>query len=330
MKPSIVFTGGTLSNEDIEQIESLGFRISIQPPDLSEDKLIKALDGAQIYILGGAEKATARVFEEVRSLKVLAFLGVGYQSFVDVEAATKHGVAVTNTPHANAQSVSEFTIALMLDAVKRLTYLIRTTKQGGWPEYKTWDLNGRNLGILGMGSIGSRVAHIARAGFGMNIYYHSRSRKPEVEQSLGAEYLSLTELLKESDVVSVHASYGKQTIGLIGNNELRQVKETAVLVNCARAELVEPHALRDALASNRLAVAAFDGYYIEPSPAPDKDPYGLIGLSDEKFLLAPHTAYLTADSIRTMLKMNLESISNLMAGKGAPYVVNPEYEANVT
>lgn len=328
MKKRILFTGGTLTQKDIERINNLGFELVIERADLSEEELINALKDVDAYILGGAEKATARVLNDSKSLKVLAFYGVGYQSFVDVEAATKNGISVTNTPGANTRSVAEFTIALMLDAVKRLTYLIERTKQGDWQEYRTWDLYGRTLGILGMGTIGKQVAYIARNGFGMEIVYHSRSPKPQIEKELAAEYIPFVDLFKRSDILSIHTTYGPETIGLVGLEQLQLMKPTAVLVNAARAELVDAVALRMALENNVIAVAAMDGYYVEPVPPAEKDKFGLVKLSDEKILISPHTAYLTEDSINTMLNMSLISVMNLLNGKEDDYVVNPDYKLN--
>jgi len=328
MSHKILFTGGTLSSTDIEKIKNLGFELTIERADLSETELIKALEGKEVYILGGAEKATARVLESSKDLKVLAFLGVGYQSFVDVEAATNCGIAVTNTPGANAQSVAEFTIALIIDAVKRLTYLIESTKMGNWQEYRTWNLQKRNLGIVGLGTIGERVARIAKNGFGMNILYHSRNRKLQIETELDARYLSLSELIEQSDVLSIHAAYSPETVGMIGEKELEKMKRSAVLVNAARAELVEPFALKKALEERWIAVAAMDGYYVEPVPSPDQDKFGLVKLSSEKILITPHTAYLTEDSMEAMLNMNLSSIVNLLSGNADPLIVNPTYKFN--
>ena len=324
----LLFTGGTLSDADKSKIESLGYDLVIERADLTEDELFNVVKDIDVYILGGAEKASRRVLDAASQLKILAFFGVGYQSFVDINAATLNGIAVTNTPGANAISVAEFTISLIVDAVKKVTYLANQVKREKWMEYRTWNLRGKTLGILGMGNIGSRVAKIAFEGFGMKIIYSSRTPKPDKESELSAHKVPLDELFKLSDVISIHAAYDKETIGIVGARELSLMKPTAVLVNAARAELVDPVALASALINGKIAAAAMDGYYIEPTPQIEKDQYSLLKLPDDKLIVTPHTAYLTEDSMTTMLDMCLESIANLLKDKHDKNVVNPDFVRN--
>lgn len=319
----LLFTGDTLSEADKKRIKDLGFELVIQRADLTEDELVAALTDVDVYILGGAEKATDKVLNAAKSLKILAFFGVGYQSFVNIEAASQNGIVVTNTPGANAESVAEFTLCLIVDAVKKLTFLANQTKQGVWKEIRTWNLKGRYLGIIGMGTVGYTVAKIASQGFGMNILYNSRSKKPAIERELGAKFMPLDDLCKTADVISIHASYSPETIGLIGKKQFETMKPTAVLVNAARAEIVDPRELFVALKDNKIACAAMDGYYVEPVPHPSQDKYGLVGLSDEKIVISPHTAYLTEDAMNTMLDMCLNSIVNLINNKTDAFIVNP-------
>ncbi len=129
---TILFTGSSLPAEHREKLAKHGYEVKIERSDLSETELINALNGVSAYILGGNEKATAKVIEQAKALKIISFFGVGYETYIDAEAATKNGIAVTNTPGANARSVAEFAIALMLDAVKRTTFLIDATKKGDW------------------------------------------------------------------------------------------------------------------------------------------------------------------------------------------------------
>lgn len=323
MASRLLFTGDTLSETDKKRIKDMGFDLVIQRADLTEDELVAALTDVDVYILGGAEKATEKVLNAARNLKILAFFGVGYQSFVNIEAASQNGIVVTNTPGANADSVAEFTLCLIVDAVKKLTFLVNQTKQGLWKEIRTWNLKGRSLGIIGMGTVGYKVAKIASQGFGMDILYNSRSRRQSIEQELGAKYMPLNDLCKIADVISIHASYSPETIGLIGKRQFDVMKSTAVLVNAARAEIVDPRELLIALKDNKIACSAMDGYYVEPVPHPSQDKYGLVELSDEKIIISPHTAYLTEDAMNTMLDMCLNSIINLLNNKTDDFVVNP-------
>lgn len=322
---TILFTGNVLPATYKSKLENLGYRMIIGRPDLMESELIVALSGVDGYILGGTEQVTRKVIESVDKIKIISFFGVGYESYIDVQAATEKGIAVTNTPGANAQSVAEFTVSLILDAVKRTTYLIETTKHGHWKECKSWNLEGKTLGIVGFGAIGKRVAKIAHHGFGMKILYTSREQKIKDEATVKAEFIDLETLLKKSDVVSLHASSNPQTIGIIGSRELALMKTSAVLVNCARAELVDPDALRQSLSSHKIACAAFDGYYTEPTTGVKSDKHGLFALDNSLFLVSPHAAYFTKDATEQMAKMTTESIVDLFEGRPVSNLVNPDY-----
>jgi gluconate 2-dehydrogenase len=213
----------------------------------------------------------------------------------------------------------------MLDAVKRTTYLIETTKQGQWKERKSWNLEGKTLGIIGFGAIGKRVAHIAHNGFGMQILYHSRQRKLEDEATVAADFVDLETLLKKSDIVSLHANSNPQTINMIGQKELALMKPSAVLINCSRAELVDPAALRQSLCDHKIACAAFDGYYIEPTAGVESDRHALFAMGNDLFLVSPHAAYFTEDATEQMAKMTTQSIIALFEGRPVSNLVNPDY-----
>ncbi len=321
----ILFTGNTLSDSDIQNLGSRGFQIISGRTDYLENELVTALEGVHGYVLGGDEIATGQVIEAAPDLKVIAFLGTGYERFVDVRTASSCGIAVTNTPGANAYTVAEFTVGLVLDLLKRLTYLNNRTKMGGWEKHEAWNLRGRTLGIVGMGTIGALVARILRNGFGMNVTYVSRTSKPDVEAELGARKVGLQDLLQHSDVVSLHASYTQQTIGMLGKAQFQMMRTEAILVNTARAELVDPVALYEALRDGKISAAAFDGYYVEPIPAPMNDKYGLLSLGDDRFIITPHTAYNSLDANRKMERMAVESVIAVLEGKEPETIVNPDY-----
>lgn len=308
-----IFTGCTFSEAEIKELKSWGVEVLSMKTDLCEDDLVSALEEADIYIMGGDDIASKRVVESAKNLKLIVFLGAGYERYVDTETARKRNIPVTYTPGANAETVAEHTVALVLDAVKEITSLNNSTKKGGWERRKAWNLKGKTLGIIGMGAIGSRVARILHRGFGMTVLYASRTEKTDLEKELGAKKVSLADLLKRSDVVSINALFSDETVGMIGENELSLMKSSAVLVNTARAELVNPKALYQALKENIIACAASDVYYTEPIPKSDKP--GLLGLPDKKFIITPHTAYSSSDAIKAMNKMMMESLSDFVEGK---------------
>lgn len=326
MAKKILFTGGKMPEEFSRKLEGLGHVVINEPrADLSEDELIYALKDINAFILGGEEKATEKVLRESSSnLEIVAFYGAGYESYIDLKAATKFGVAVSNTPAANARSVAEFTMGLILATVKRIPYLATETKMGRAKTYETWNLQGGTIGILGMGAVGAEVAYMAHKGFGMQVLYTSRVRKPNIEAAISAQKVELPDLMKLSDVVSVHASYSEDTVGIIGKKEIGLMKERGVLINTSRAELIDSEAIRNALISRSIWGAGFDVYYKEPVPSPKDDQFGLVSISDEALILTPHTAFKTKDAIELMLEMNINSIISVFDKKPDKNVINPE------
>ena len=320
----VLFTGNTLSDDKISELKSKQIRIEPAPIDLSEDDLINRLQGCVGYILGGEEIANKRVINAANQLKVLGFYGAGYERYVDIEAATQRKLIVTYTPKANAYTVAEFTVGLILDLVKKISYMNARTKKGIYERNQVWNLQGKTLGIIGMGAIGSYVARIMHNGFGMDVVYVSRSQKPQIEKELSAQKVDLLKLLKTADVVSLHASYNDDTVGMFGKKEFNLMKTKAVLINTSRAELVDGHALCAALIDGKFAAAAYDCYYTEPVPEPENDEYHLLSLPDDKFVITPHTAFNSIDAVKAMETMVVNSVVDVLEGRKPKNMVNPE------
>lgn len=310
-----VFTGNIFNKQELSELKIIGIHVKSEKMALTENQLIKALERADIYIMGGDDIATQKVINSAKNLKLIVFLGTGYEKYIDLKTAKKRGIKVTCTPQANAPTVAEHTVALILDAVKQTTYLNNSTKKGAWERRQSWNLEGKTLGIIGMGAIGSKVARILKNGFDMKILYTNPSKKKEVEKELAAKKVELDELLKNSDIISINAKYSKQTVGMVSVKQLNLVKPTAVLVNTARAEIIDHLALYQALKNNKLNCAAFDGYYQEPPNKPKKDQFKLLSLKDNKFIITPHTAYNSKDALRAMANMMIESIADFVSGK---------------
>lgn len=318
----VLFSRCAFSNKEIEYLAKEGIEIIEVPGDLNENALIDQLKKCEGYIIGGSDKATKKVIESCPNLKFINFYGTGWENYVDIETANQKGIIVANTPKANAYTVAEHTVALILDAVKKITYLNNTTKEGQWLRRQAWNLENRTIGIVGMGTIGGFVAKILHNGFGMNVLYFSRTSKTQPEQELGAKKVELDELFSNSDIISIHANINQETKNLITEKELSLMKPHAVLVNASLAEIVDPQALKTALESNKLATAAYDAYYIEPSPTKENDQWGLLSLPDNKFILTPHTAYSSEESVINMNKMLIEDLIAFKEGKTIPYRVN--------
>ena len=211
-------------------------------------------------------------------LRVVSNMAVGVDN-IDLAACTRRGLPVGNTPGVLTESTADMTMALLLSAARRLPEASADAKAGRWTTWSPtgWlgaDLNGATLGIVGMGKIGAAVAARAQ-GFGLRIIYASRSAHPEVEARLSAMRVTLETLLRESDFVSLHVPLTAETRGLIGEQALRAMKATAILVNAARGPVVEAAALYRALSEGWIAGAALD--VTDPEPLPPDHPLYRLG-----------------------------------------------------
>jgi glyoxylate reductase len=271
------------------------------------------------------DRIDAEVLAAGPSLRVVANVAVGYDN-IDVAAATRHGVVVTNTPGAVTESTADFAWGLLCSVARRIPEGDRYIRQGKW---QTWhlmlmvghDVYERTLGLVGMGRIGQAVARRAR-GFGMRILYHSRSRlAPEIEAALGAAWVPLQALLQQADFVSLHVPLSPHTTHLLGLAEFRMMKPTAYVINTARGAVVDETALIRALQEGWIAGAALDVFDREPEV-----PQALKDL--DNVVLAPH---IGSSSVATRTRMTVMAATNMIAvlrGERPPHVVNPEvYDA---
>jgi lactate dehydrogenase-like 2-hydroxyacid dehydrogenase len=217
-------------------------------------------------------------------------------------------------------AVSEHAFALMLAAAKRIPEADAYARKG---RYKGWapllllgsELKGKTLGILGTGRIGAGVARRAALGMDMKVVYYDVQRNPELEKTYGARYLTVEELLRESDVVSLHVPLLPQTRHLIDAKRLRMMKRTAILVNTARGPVVDEKALVAALKAKRIAAAALDVYEREPKLAP-----GLAKLPN--VVLTPHTASATVETRDAMATAAASAVVDVLAGKTPPNLIH--------
>ncbi|HEU5253591.1 MAG TPA: D-glycerate dehydrogenase [Solirubrobacterales bacterium] len=246
-------------------------------------------------------------------LRCVANVAVGFDN-VDLEAAARRGVTVTNTPGVLDDATADLTLALILAATRRIAEGDRLVRSGrGW----SWGmgfmlgtgLQGKRLGIVGLGGIGRKVAARARA-FGMDVAYHSRHPAPaEVEAALGAERLPLEQLLATSDVVSLHVPLTPETRHLLGAAELAAMKPSAVLVNAARGPVVDEPALAAALAEGRIAAAGLDVFEREPQVEP-----ALLEL--DNVVLVPHLGSATVETRTAMAELAARNAISVLSGQG--------------
>jgi glyoxylate reductase len=275
-----------------------------------------------LALVGGAEAILTllgdRVDDELLDaagpqLRCVANVAVGYDN-VDVAAASERGVVVTNTPGVLDDATADLTIALILAATRRLgegERLVRSGRDWNWGMHFMLgsSLQGRLLGIVGLGGIGRRVAQRARA-FEMRIAYHSRHPAPaEVEAELGAERMPLERLLVEADVLSLHCPLTPETHHLIGAAELAAMKPSAVLVNAARGPIVDESALAEALVEGRIAAAGLDVYEREPQVEPRL-------LELDNVVLTPHLGSATVETRTAMAELAARNAISVLSGQG--------------
>ena len=200
----IIITG-PLSDEHKTSLRSFGDVHAYGVKELmNEAEFVKSIADKHVYVCGGFERATKAVIDAAHSLKLIVFRGADAGAYIDINAASSRKIAVCNAPGANSQAVAEFAISMLLSAWKAIPYLQEGIKSRKWIENTSSNLEGKRLGIIGMGRIGSKVAQIAHAGFGMQIGYFSRARKLDIEQAIGAEYHPLADLLRKADAISLH------------------------------------------------------------------------------------------------------------------------------
>jgi glyoxylate reductase/D-3-phosphoglycerate dehydrogenase len=295
-----------------------GFELVVA--DLGTPKFYEAAADAEYY-LGLARRMGTEFFRSAPKLRLVQLLSAGYDH-VDVEAARKAGVPVANNGGANAIAVAEHTLMLMLAVLKRLVWHHNNVVAGKWrvgdfAAAPAYELAGKTLGIVGLGNIGKKVARRAAA-FDMTVQYYDINRLTEdQEDALGVRFMLLAELLRTSDVVSLHVPLDDSTRGMMSAREFALMKPGAILVNTCRGPVVDENALHEALTQKRIAGAGLDVMVEEP-PAPHHPLFALPNVT-----LSPHSAGPTADNWVARFRNGFDNIQRVAAG-GRPRWVIPE------
>ena len=296
---------------------------NVTPPHEEVVRMAAECDG---FLPEGIDPIDAEVLDNTSRLKIIADRSVGTDN-VDIPAATRNGVLLTNTPGILQDACADMTFALLLSYARQVTRSDRAIRAGKWKvfdqtPYLGLDAYNKTLGIFGFGGIGQKVAKRA-AGFDMRVIYYSRTRRPDAETELGAEWAGDMEtLLRESDYLCLHCPLTDETRGVIGEAEFALMKPSAVLVNMARGAVVQQQALYEALAANVIAGAAID--VCDPEPIPMDDPL----LTLENLVITPHIGSASAATFTAMGMMAARSIVAALTGEPVENMVNPEALAN--
>jgi phosphoglycerate dehydrogenase-like enzyme len=319
----VLITPATLAGLDgafVRALREAGFELVY--PDvgsqLTEEELLEFLPGIKAT-LAGSEPYTARVFAAHPQLCVIARVGVGYDA-VDLDAATRHGVAVAIAPGTNEGAVAEHTFAMILGLAKDLVAQHLGVKSGGWPRGTNLPLRGRVLGIAGLGRIGKAVA-VRGAVFGMKLLAYDPVPDAAFAARLDVSLVPFERLLAESDYLTLHLPVSPASVRLINRRTLALMKPTAFLINTARGAVVDEDDLLEALRNERLAGAALDVFEREP---PGAHPL----FARDNVLLTPHAAGTDLQSRDDMALSAAQAIVSLSRSEWpAEKVVNPDVKA---
>ncbi len=321
-----VFVTREIPSEGLDIIRN-NFETTVWQPEVppTRDEIVeKAKDCAGLVTLL-TDPIDSVVLQSLPDLKVIAQYAVGFDN-IDVEFATSRGIIVTNTPGVLTETTADLTWALIMAAARGIPQADRYVKEGRWKV--GWgpmmllgnDVYGATLGVIGMGRIGSAVAHRAK-GFSMRILYvdvFENETTRDVERELGASRTDLETLLRKADIITIHVPLNPHTRGMIGEKELSMMKPGAVLVNTSRGAVINEFALADALRSGHLRGAGLDVFNEEPLPADSSL------LEPQNVVLTPHIASASFATRARMATMCAENLSAALRGEKPPNVVNPE------
>lgn len=286
---------------------------------IPEEQYLRRLAEADGLLTTTSDKITREKLDHAPNLKAVSNIGVGYNNF-DIGEMKRRGIVGTNTPGVLDETVADLIFGLMLAAARRFAELDARIRAGRWSPADGSSLFGldvhhRTLGIIGMGRIGEAVARRGKWGFGMNVLYYNRTRKPDAEAELGARYRTMEELLAEADFIVLMTPLTADTRHLIGKNEFDLMKKTAVFVNASRGETVDEQALFEALRDRRIFAAGLDVYQEEPI----SDSHPLTKLPNA--VLLPHIGSATQSTRTDMARLAAENLVAALGGRQPPNVV---------
>ncbi|WP_048188443.1 phosphoglycerate dehydrogenase [Methanobacterium paludis] len=282
---------------------------------ITKEELVTVIKDFDAIIVRSRTKVTREVIEAAEKLKIIARAGVGVDN-VDVEAATEHGIMVVNAPESTSITVAEHTMGIILSLARKISIADKSVKESKWEKKKFMglELNGKTLGVIGMGRIGSQVVTRSKA-FGMDALVYDPYITEEAAAELGVTVVDLETLLKNSDVMTVHVPLTPETKHLIAKPQFDIMKENAFIVNCARGGIIKEEDLYEALSTGKIGGAGLDVYEEEP---PKNNP--LFGL--DNVVLTPHIAASTAEAQRDAAIIVANEIKKVFKGESPKNVLN--------
>lgn len=321
-----IFITRQIPDRGINLLKENGYEIIVSPHDrvLTKEELISYLqkDRYDAVLCLLTDKIDAEILDAAKEsgVKIVANYAVGFDN-IDVKAAKELGIMVTNTPGVLTDTVAEHTFALMLAIAHRIAEADRFTRTG---KFKGWepllllgtDLSRKTIGIVGLGRIGSRVAHHAAKGFDAKIIYYDIKRNEEFEKEYGAEFReNIDDVFREADFVSIHVPLLPATHHLVDARRLSLMKKTAYLVNTSRGPIIDEAALAEALRNGAIRGAALDVY--------ENEPMLTSGLAEfENIILTPHIASATEETRQSMSELAAVNIIAALEGEAPPNAIS--------
>lgn len=280
-----------IHEDGLQILRRAEFKVDVKI-DLSKDQLLSLVNEYDAMIVRSKTRITSEIVEKMNRTKIIARAGVGLDN-IDVVAAEKKKIEVINAAEAVTESVAEHTLALLLSATRQITAADSTMKQGHWikSDLTGMQLEGKTLGLVGAGRIGGRVAALAKA-LGMQLIAFDIIQNQSLTKDLGLQWVSLEDVFRKSDVISVHAPLTSETQGMIGEREFSMMKDGCIILNVARGGLINEEALLRALTSGKISAAGLDVYEEEPPKN-----FELVKL--QNVVCTPHIAAQTKEAQRS-------------------------------
>jgi len=315
-----IFFTAKLPYDVKEHLKEFDVEIYEGEPPIPREVFLEKVQGVDGVCVLLSEKVDTSVLDKAPSLKIVADYAVGYDN-IDVEECTKRGIAVTNTPDVLTDATGELAWALVFAVARKVVQAhkyIESRMWKGWSPtlFLGMELKGKTLGVVGAGRIGQAFA-LKSSGFEVNVLYNSRRLNEILEQRLGARKVSLDELLRKSDIISLHLPLTHETYHIIGEREFSLMKESAIFINTGRGKLVDEAALIRALKERRIYGAGLDVYEFEPN-VPDE----LINL--DNVVLLPHIGSATFEARQRMAELVVQNLKAFFEGEMPPNIVNRE------
>jgi D-3-phosphoglycerate dehydrogenase len=297
-----------LEEKHVKRLRSLGDLEVFEDPPRTSEELKERIREAEVVIVGWSNM-TRSVMDSAERLRMISIWATTCH-YADLEAARERGIVVTHVPGYATETVAEYTLALLLAAVRRLTQADVHVREGkfDWRPFAGSELAGKTLGVVGTGAIGCRVAEIGRA-LRMRVLGFDKYPNPKRAEEVGMSYADLKTLLRESDVVTLHVTLTSETEKLLGKKEIAGMKDGAVIINTSQGRVIDQKALVEALTSGKLSYAGLDVF--EDEPPAKNNPLFKLGNT----VLSPHIGFNTVEAEARCTEICVDNVAKFLEGK---------------